>query len=123
MQRPWRDAAHWLAPHGLLSLLSSSTHPRVVLISEIWALPHQLVIKDVPHSHKQTSSRQVTLTVEVCSSQVTLGCVKLTPEAHSDDNLLTKILNNAEKVEMQKLPRPPACHLFPIKIVHGFMIK
>ena len=22
MQRPWRDAAYWLAPHGLLSLLS-----------------------------------------------------------------------------------------------------
>jgi hypothetical protein len=25
MQRPWRDAAHWLAPHGLLSLLSYRT--------------------------------------------------------------------------------------------------
>jgi hypothetical protein len=22
MQRPWRDAAYWLAPHGFLSLLS-----------------------------------------------------------------------------------------------------
>ena len=32
MQRPWRDAAYWLAPHGLLSLISDSTQnhqPRV----------------------------------------------------------------------------------------------
>jgi hypothetical protein len=31
-QRSWRDAAHWLAPRGLLSLLSYSTQehlPRV----------------------------------------------------------------------------------------------
>jgi hypothetical protein len=25
MQRPWRDAAYWLAPRGLLSLLSDRT--------------------------------------------------------------------------------------------------
>jgi hypothetical protein len=25
MQRPWRSAAYWIAPHGLLSLLSCST--------------------------------------------------------------------------------------------------
>jgi hypothetical protein len=25
MQRPWRDTAYWLAPHGLLSLLSYKT--------------------------------------------------------------------------------------------------
>jgi hypothetical protein len=25
MQRPWRSAAYWLAPHGLLSLLSYRT--------------------------------------------------------------------------------------------------
>jgi hypothetical protein len=25
MQRPWRDAAYWLASHGLLSLLSYRT--------------------------------------------------------------------------------------------------
>ena len=25
MERPWRNAAYWLAPHGLLSLLSYST--------------------------------------------------------------------------------------------------
>ena len=25
MQRPWRGAAYWLAPHGLLSLLSYRT--------------------------------------------------------------------------------------------------
>jgi hypothetical protein len=32
MQRPWRDAADWFAPHGLLSLLSYRTQdhqPRV----------------------------------------------------------------------------------------------
>jgi hypothetical protein len=32
MQRPWRDAAYWLAPHGLLSLLSYRTQdhqPRI----------------------------------------------------------------------------------------------
>jgi hypothetical protein len=26
MQRPWKGAAYWLAPHGLLSLLSYRTH-------------------------------------------------------------------------------------------------
>ena len=26
MQRPWKDAAYWLTPHGLLSLLSYRTH-------------------------------------------------------------------------------------------------
>jgi hypothetical protein len=25
MQRPWRDAAYWLAPHGFLNLLSYNT--------------------------------------------------------------------------------------------------
>jgi len=32
MQGPWRDAAHWLVPHGLLSLLSYRTQdylPRI----------------------------------------------------------------------------------------------
>jgi hypothetical protein len=37
MQRPWRGAVHWLAPHGLLSLLSNRTHDHQ---------PHHLLIKE-----------------------------------------------------------------------------
>jgi hypothetical protein len=48
MQRPWRNAAYWLTPHRLLSLLSQRTQdhqPRVVLLIMGWALPHQSLIK------------------------------------------------------------------------------
>ena len=40
MQKPWRDAAYWFAPHGLLSLLSYRTQdhqPRDGTMR--WALP------------------------------------------------------------------------------------
>ena len=52
MQRPWRNAAYWLTPHRLLSLLSQRTQdhqPRVVLLIMGWALPHRLLIKKMPY--------------------------------------------------------------------------
>jgi hypothetical protein len=48
MQRPCGDAAYWLTPHGLLSLLSNRTQdhqPRVTLCTIGLALPHQSLIK------------------------------------------------------------------------------
>jgi hypothetical protein len=50
MQRPWRNAAYWLAPHGLLILLSTkprTTSPGVVPPTMDWALPHQSLIKKI----------------------------------------------------------------------------
>lgn len=43
-QRPWRNAAYWLAPPGLpsLLLLIIQKHlPRCHTIAMVWALPHQ----------------------------------------------------------------------------------
>jgi hypothetical protein len=51
MQRPWSDAAYWLAPHGLLSLLSctaedTTSHsrqgPSTSIINQV--KPHRLAI-------------------------------------------------------------------------------
>jgi hypothetical protein len=45
MQRPRRGVAYWLAPHGLLSLLSyriQDHQPMVAPSIMGWALPHQL---------------------------------------------------------------------------------
>ena len=47
-QRPWRNATQWLAPHGLLSLLSvlAQAHlPRDGTTTVDWALPHQSLVK------------------------------------------------------------------------------
>jgi hypothetical protein len=40
-QKPWRDVAYWLAPHGLLSLLPYTTCPEVVLSMWVGSLPYQ----------------------------------------------------------------------------------
>ena len=48
MQKPWRGAAYWLAPHGLFSLLSyrtRTTSPGVAPPTMGWALPCQSLIK------------------------------------------------------------------------------
>jgi hypothetical protein len=45
MQKPWRDAAYWLAPLGLLSLLSNGTHdhlPRNGVTHSGLALSYQM---------------------------------------------------------------------------------
>ena len=49
-QRLWRGTAHWLAPHGLLSLLSYRTQghqPRGCTTHS--GLPHQSLIKKTQH--------------------------------------------------------------------------
>jgi hypothetical protein len=48
MQRPWKGAAYWLAPLGLLSLLSYRTqgyHPRDSTTHRGLGLSHQSLIK------------------------------------------------------------------------------
>ena len=48
MQRPWRNAACYLGPHGLLSLLSYRTQdhqPRDGTTHDALGLPHRLVNK------------------------------------------------------------------------------
>jgi hypothetical protein len=52
MQRPWRGAAYWLAPHGFISQLSYSTqdhHPGDNTPTMSWALLHQSLIKKIPY--------------------------------------------------------------------------
>jgi hypothetical protein len=53
MQRPWRDAAYCLAPHGLFSLLSHKTQNHQTRDGTTqkrgWASPHQSLIKKVLH--------------------------------------------------------------------------
>ena len=48
MQRPWKGAAYWLAPHGLLSLLSNRpqhNQPRDGTTYNRLALPHGITKK------------------------------------------------------------------------------
>jgi hypothetical protein len=73
MQRPWRGAAYWLAPYGLLNLLSYRNldhQPREGTTHNELGPPCQSLIKKVTY-------RGVFL-VEVSSSHTTLACVKLT---------------------------------------------
>ena len=46
MQKPWRAAAYWLAPHGLLSLLSYRTRYSIAH-SELDSSPMSLAYRPV----------------------------------------------------------------------------
>jgi hypothetical protein len=51
--RPRRWVVYWLVTHGLLSLLSyrtKTTRPGMAPPITGWALPHQLLIKEMPYS-------------------------------------------------------------------------
>ena len=51
IQQPWKGAAYWLAPHGLLSLLLiklRTTSPGMALPTMDWAL-NQSLIKKMPY--------------------------------------------------------------------------
>jgi hypothetical protein len=78
VQRPWRDAAYWLAPHGLLSLLSYRTQdhqPRGSTIHNwLGLLPS---VTNLKKCYTAGSYGGIFLT-EVFFSQTTLACVKLT---------------------------------------------
>ena len=53
MQRPWRNAASWLAPRGLLSLFSYTIQDNwlgVAPSSVAWICPHQSLIGKAHHS-------------------------------------------------------------------------
>ena len=52
VHRPWKDAAYWLAPHGLLSLLSYRTQehqPRGDGTTKDGLGLHQSPIKEIPY--------------------------------------------------------------------------
>jgi hypothetical protein len=52
-QKSWRDVPYWLAPHGLLSLLSYSTQdhqPRYSTTHMDWVLPYQSLIKKISYT-------------------------------------------------------------------------
>ena len=54
MQRPWRGASYWLAPHGLLSLLFYSTQdyqPMGGTTQRGLGSAHQSLIKKMPYKH------------------------------------------------------------------------
>jgi hypothetical protein len=52
MQRPWRGAAYWLAPHGLLSLLCYRTqdHQPRDTTTHIGLGPPSLITEKMPYS-------------------------------------------------------------------------
>jgi hypothetical protein len=80
MQRPWRDAAYWLAPHGLLSLLSYRTQdhqPRLVPSTMVWSLPHQSLIRKRSYRFVYDLILQRIFSTEAPSSHMTLEYVKL----------------------------------------------
>ena len=81
MQRPWREAAYWLAFHGLLSLLSNRTQGHQLRGSttrKAQALPQQTLIKKMTYRFAYSLILGGIFLVEVPSSQMTLACVKLT---------------------------------------------
>jgi hypothetical protein len=62
MQRPWKDAAYWLAPHGLLSLLSYSLQdhqPRDGNIYNAQGLPISAINQEInPYTCPQANIRR-----------------------------------------------------------------
>ena len=71
MQSPWRGAAFWLAPHGLLSLLTETR-----MTSTAGPSPHWL--GKCPTGLPATWSYGGIFLLEISSSQGTLACVRLT---------------------------------------------
>ena len=78
MQRPWREAAYWLASHGLLSLLSYRTQDHQ---PKDGTTHHGL--NPPPSVTNEENTLQLELmkgffSTEGSSFQVILACVKLT---------------------------------------------
>ena len=75
MQRPWSSAAHWLAPHGLIRLLSYRTQDHQIRDGTTHhglGPPHQSLVKKMTYSWiLQRHFSQWSLPV-----QITLACVK-----------------------------------------------
>lgn len=58
-QRSWRNAAYWLPPCGLLSLLPiqlRTIYPEVMPLTEGWFLPHQPEIKEKTYLFEDSNS-------------------------------------------------------------------
>ena len=78
MQKPWRGAAYWLAPHGLLRLLLPRiTSPGMAPPTIDWALPYQSSIKKMltlPTAHSYGGI----FSIEAPCSEMTSAWIKLT---------------------------------------------
>lgn len=78
-RRPRRDAADWLAPFGLLSLLPytrQTTCPGVAVPSVRWALPRQSSIKKMNHRLAPRTSGGSIFSTQVLSCQTASSCAK-----------------------------------------------
>ena len=84
---PWRKAAYWLSPHGLLSLHSyipQDQHPRgatliAILIKVHTELGHPTTAtKKIPHRFLYRPMLLRHFSIAGPSSQTTQACVKLT---------------------------------------------
>ena len=73
------EAVYWLAPHGLLSLISyTPTYAGMALPTMGWALAHQSPIKkNVPQPYPQDNLIG-TISQLMVSVSMTVACVKLT---------------------------------------------
>ena len=78
MQRPWRDAAYWLAPHDLLSLFVYRTQDHLPTGGPIYNR-----LGPLQHSHQShlkicltAESHGGIFSVEVPALQMTLACIK-----------------------------------------------
>jgi hypothetical protein len=79
MQTPWTGAAYWLAPHGLLNLLSYNPGPQPrdgTTHNGLDPPPHQLLVKKMPHRFVCLSSYGG-FSLEVPSYQMTLAWVDI----------------------------------------------
>ena len=72
------NTAYHLALHGLLSYIPVSPYPEVTLSALGWAFPYQLPIKKIPSQASIGQFGEGIFSVEVCSSKMSLVCVKLT---------------------------------------------
>lgn len=96
IERPQRDPAYQLAPHGLLTLLSYSTkgHLPGMVLPTSYAIPYQSSIKKItPKTCQQANLKEVFFSVKVPSFQMILVCVKSTV------NLNIHILLHNRKLE------------------------
>jgi hypothetical protein len=87
----WKNAAYWLAPLGLLILLSFILQvllPRVDTIHIVsWALPHQPSIKKMSLA---CQSDRGSFSVEFFSSQITVKMTKPPPHNQNNNKLPTQ---------------------------------
>ena len=84
VQRPWRDAAYWLVPHGLLSLSSFKTSSLGIAPPTVGsAFPLQSSSNQRPSKLARRLPDGKKSSFKAFSSQLTLSCVKLSERSAS----------------------------------------